>query len=87
MSNSFSCCRECGTIFQSPFPLMYCPKHRYIDEEQFSKIRDYLEHHPFSNALQISNAMDISTTEVLRYINEGKLVMVDGKVDVASGRK
>ena len=62
-------------------------KHRYIDDEQFAKIEEYLEHHPLSNALQISTAINISTNEILRYINEGKLVMVDGKVGVSEKNK
>ena len=82
MSNVFNCCKECGVIFQSAIPVAYCSKHRYIDEEQFDKIEQYLGKHPLSNALQISNDINIPTSEIIRYINEGKLVMVDGKVNV-----
>lgn len=82
MANVFSCCRECGTIFQSLFPMAFCAKHKYIDDEMFSKIEGYLSIHPLSNALQISADTNISTNEILRYINEGKLVMVDGNVSI-----
>lgn len=82
MANVFSCCRECGTIFQSSYPMAYCSKHKYIDDEQFTKIEEYLGKHPLSNALQISNDISISTNEILRYINEGKLVMVNGNVNI-----
>lgn len=82
MANVFSCCRECGVIFQSAIPMAFCQKHKYIDNEQFEKIEKYLEIHPLSNALQISNAINISTNEILRYINEGKLVMVNGNINV-----
>ena len=82
MANVYSCCRECGTIFQSIFPMAFCAKHKYIDEEIFAKIEEYLLQHPLSNALQISTHTNISTNEILRYINEGKLVMVEGKVNL-----
>lgn len=82
MANVFSSCRECGTIFQSLYPMAYCSKHKYIDDTQFSKIEEYLLKYPLSNALQISNAINISTNEILRYINEGKLVMVEGNINI-----
>jgi len=82
MANVYNCCRECGTIFESLIPVAYCVKHRYIDDEQFSKIEEYLRVHPLSNALQINAAINISTAEILRYINEGKLVVVDGNVNL-----
>lgn len=83
MAGEVSCCRECGTIFQSLYPTAFCPKHKYIDDELFTKIEEYLLKHPFSNALQISNTTNISTNEILRYINEGKLVMVNGNVNIS----
>lgn len=82
MASVYSCCRECGTIFQSMFPMAFCSKHKYIDDEMFAKIEEYLLKHPLSNALQISNDTNISTNEILRYINEGKLVMVNGNINI-----
>lgn len=82
MASVYSCCRECGTIFQSLFPVAFCAKHKYIDDEMFAIIEEYLSIHPLSNALQISSDTNISTNEILRYINEGKLVMVDGNVNI-----
>ena len=82
MANVFSCCRECGKIFQSSVPVAFCSKHKYIDDEQFAAIEEYLGKHPLSNALQISSDINISTNEILRYINEGKLVMVNGNVNI-----
>ena len=82
MANVVNCCRECGTMFQSHLPMAFCKKHQYIDKEQFDKIEEYLMKHPMSSALQISNAIDVSTNEILRYINEGKLVVVNGSVNV-----
>ena len=82
MAKEYRCCRECGAIFQSLYPMAYCSKHKYIDNEIFGKIEEYLLKHPLSNALQISNDTNISTNEILRYINEGKLIMVNGKVNI-----
>lgn len=82
MAKEYSCCRECGAIFQSLYPMAYCSKHKYIDNEIFGKIEEYLMKHPLSNALQISSDTNISTNEILRYINEGKLIMVNGKVNI-----
>ena len=69
-------CRYCKRIFQSYIRKTVCDKCQAIDDERFQVIRDYLGKYPHSNAMQIAEGLNIDVTEILRYIDEGRLNMV-----------
>lgn len=75
-----NCCKECGKLFKATLKLAYCPNHAYLDNEQFDKIVDYLVKNPYSNALQVNANTDVPIKDILRYIDEGKLSVINEKI-------
>lgn len=73
-------CRNCKRVFAATRVTAYCPNCKHIDDAQFSKIEQFLLENPLSNALQISSGTRISTHEILRYIDEERLIIVQGDI-------
>ncbi len=71
-------CRFCGKIFKHHTKISACSSCRNLDDELFDAIRDYLKQFPNSNAIEIAEGLDITTMDVLRYIDEGRLVVSKG---------
>ncbi|MCH5273796.1 MAG: hypothetical protein J1E35_08995 [Lachnospiraceae bacterium] len=74
-------CKYCGSEFQSPDTRVVCNNCKWIDEALFSSIERYLKKYPNSNALQISEGLEISLYEVIRFIDEGRLEFSRGKFE------
>ena len=72
-------CNYCHRMFQSAVKMTACPECRHIDNKKFEPIYDYLIEHPLSNAIQISNAIGSDINDILRFIDEGRLQIVDKK--------
>ncbi|WP_155998538.1 hypothetical protein [Lachnoclostridium phytofermentans] len=49
-----------------------------MDDELFARIEQYLLEYPNSNAIQIADALKIQPLEVISFIDEGRLTMVEG---------
>lgn len=73
-------CRNCKKVFAAVAETAYCSDCKHIDDAQFAKIEQFLLENPLSNALQISGSTRISTHEILRYIDEGRLIVVQGNI-------
>ncbi len=71
-------CRYCGKVFKHHSKISACPDCKDIDEEQFDAIREYLKQYPNSNAIQIAEGLEITTMDVIRFIDEGRLVVSKG---------
>ena len=71
-------CRYCKKIFRSAIRRTCCDSCKEKDDIFFEKIKNYLELYPNSNALQISEGLEVDVTEILRFIDEGRLNMVEG---------
>ncbi len=69
-------CRYCRRLFKSVIKRAVCPDCISKDNEQFDVIRDFLIENPNSNAVQVSQHTNISTSEILRYVDEGRLTVV-----------
>lgn len=52
-----------------------------MDEAIFMQIKAYLKHFPFSNAVQIADALGIAAPIVIRYIDEGRLAVSHGRFE------
>lgn len=74
-------CKYCDCVFQSPDTRVVCKDCRGIDEALFSSIEEYLKKYPNSNALQISEGLEISVYEIIRFIDEGRLEFSKGKFE------
>jgi flagellar operon protein (TIGR03826 family) len=65
-------CSKCGRLFgyvSKPI-CSYC-----VDEEEdeFSKVKDYLYDYPGSNVFEVSEATGVSTEKIMRFLKEERL--------------
>lgn len=74
-------CKYCGRMFQSTYSRTFCKECEDVEEILFGRIEAYLKKYPNSNALQISEGLDIPIYMVLRYIDEGRLLFSRGKFE------
>lgn len=71
-------CKFCGKQYFSRVKEFACEACKPLDDALFSKIETYLVNYPNSNAMQIAEGLEISTLDVLRYIDEGRLQISKG---------
>ncbi len=74
-------CKYCHKMFQSPLRTMVCDECIGADNKKFEVIEQYLVDYPNSNAIQISEALEISVHDVLRYVDEGRLMISKGRFE------
>jgi len=56
-----------------------CKSCKRLDEHHFDEIEEYLKQFPNSNAMQVAEEIGITAFEVLKYLQEGRLVMSKGE--------
>lgn len=65
-------CSRCGKIYiYDGFKL--CIDCRKEDEEDFLKVKHYLEEHPRSNIMKVSEATEVDTKKIIEFLKEGRL--------------
>lgn len=74
-------CHYCQKVFQSPTERTVCDTCSKIDDILFGRIEAYLKKYPNSNALQISEGLEIPIYSVVRYMNEGRLQVAKGRFE------
>ena len=74
-------CRYCGEIFKSTYTSTVCSQCKELDDILFGRIEEYLKMFPNSNAIQIAEGLELSTFEVVRFIDEGRLQFSKGKFE------
>lgn len=71
-------CKHCYNVFKSKIQTCTCKKCRLKDENQFDDIEKYLVLYPNSNALQISEELGIHVYTIVKYMEEGRLLVNPG---------
>lgn len=71
-------CRYCKKIFRSSIKRTCCDSCKAKDDVFFEKIKDYLDLFPNSNAMQVADGLNVEVTEIVRFIDEGRLTIVRG---------
>ncbi len=72
-------CKHCFKTFHSKIRTGFCPECSKLDETVFDRIEEYLRKYPNSNALQISESLEIDLYSVIGFMNEGRLIRSMGK--------
>jgi predicted transposase YbfD/YdcC len=70
-------CHRCGNIIHAND--VCCQTCYQSEMDDYKIVRDYLRSHPNSNAMQIANATGISISNILRYIKDGSLTVVNSE--------
>lgn len=71
-------CKHCKKVFESKFRQFSCKTCSQKDSDMFDQIEAYLKKYPNSSAIQIAEGLEISAYEVLKFIEEGRLLMSRG---------
>lgn len=71
-------CKHCKKVIISKFGSYTCPECKEKDNKEFDQILDYLRQYPNSNAMQISDGLKIPVMQILKYIDEGRLLPSKG---------
>lgn len=58
-----------------------CQDCKKIDKMRYEQIKAYLNNYPNSNAIQIADALQIKPYTVLKYVDEGLLVVGRGEFE------
>ena len=67
-------CDRCDKAFLRDAPLQnLCPKCIQLEEEEFVKVKEYLYSHPSLGLEQLSEATDVPTRTLLRFMQSGRL--------------
>ena len=90
-------CVKCGRMFTYlGFGHYYCSVCKIRDEEEFTKVKDYIYEHGVAPALEVSEMTGVSMKIIQQYLREGRLEIPEGSpifikcekcsIDIRSGR-
>lgn len=71
-------CKHCYEVFRARIPTCTCRNCRRVNEALFDDIEKYLKLYPNSNALQISEELNVPAYTILKYMDEGRLLKSRG---------
>ena len=74
-------CKHCQKQYFSLKKGYTCEDCKEIDKMYFEQIRAYLNVYPNSNAIQLSEALNIKATVILKYVDEGSLTISKGSFE------
>ncbi|OON95698.1 MAG: hypothetical protein ATN36_00910 [Epulopiscium sp. Nele67-Bin005] len=77
--NSMKLCRGCTELFPYKGGKQICNVCRKIEEEQFTKIREYIRTNPKSTFMGCSEETGVPLEKIEEFINEGRLVLAPSK--------
>lgn len=74
-------CKHCQKQYISPIKGYCCNACKDIDKMRYEQIKAYLRNYPNSNAVQIADALGIKAYTVIKYVDEGMLVVNRGEFE------
>ena len=66
-------CRTCNRLFMYSFGPQVCQHCLKSDEEDFKKVKDYLNQFPGVTLQEVSKETGVSSNKIRRYLKEGRL--------------
>lgn len=67
-------CKRCGRLYTYN-GIDICPECYRQDEEDFIKIRDYIEAHPYATMIEISRETQVAIKKIMEFLKEGRLIL------------
>ncbi|SHE46835.1 flagellar operon protein TIGR03826 [Thermoanaerobacter uzonensis DSM 18761] len=74
-------CKRCGRLYTYT-GIDLCPECYRQDEEDFMKVRDYLDAHPSATMLEISQNTQVSIKKIMDFLKEGRLILTSNNVNI-----
>lgn len=69
-------CVRCGKVYVYD-GFSVCLDCRRADEEDFEKVKAYLDENPGANVMQVSEATGVDTKKIIKFLREGRLEVKD----------
>lgn len=71
-------CNRCGKVYvYDGFNI--CLDCRRAHEEDFKKVKEYLDEHPGATVVEVSEATGVETKKIIQFLKEGRLEIRDDK--------
>jgi nitrate/TMAO reductase-like tetraheme cytochrome c subunit len=70
-------CKGCNGTFKYTTSEQLCLSCSQKNEQEFQQIKSFLRHHPRSSVSLVASALDISVSHIQKFIEEGRLDIVD----------
>ena len=74
---SIANCTRCERVFRKLFDRKICPDCIQAEEEAYRLVVDFLEDHPGSALGQIAAGAGVEEAQILRFVREGRLTLLD----------
>lgn len=71
-------CSRCGKVFGYIGGPPLCPSCKQKDEEDYKKVKQYLQENPGATMKEVSEACEVSIEKITRYLREGRLEIREG---------
>ena len=73
-------CPRCGKVFSKVLHSI-CAKCHKLEEDQYLRVREYIEEEPLATLTKVAEATEVPTKTILRFIREGRIIVSDGMKD------
>lgn len=70
-------CEHCGKVFNSNGFFKVCPGCMERDENDFTKIKEYLYERPCSKIFEVANDLNMPVKKIKRYLRENRLEIIE----------
>lgn len=70
-------CKNCGRLFNYLGGPNICPACRDAIEQKFQDVKEYIRENPQANIQEISDANEVSTSQIKQWIREERLQFAD----------
>lgn len=74
---SIANCARCERVFKKLFDRKICPACIQEEEDAYRRVVDFLDLHPGSNLGEIAGGAEVEEAQILRFIREGRLTLLD----------
>ena len=71
-------CRKCGTIFNYVAGLPICPNCKSKMEEEFQKVKKYIEDNKGVGIPQVAKACEVDPSQIRQWVREERLEFAEG---------
>lgn len=69
-------CKRCHHVFQRTGIEEVCPQCAPLDEEEFRRIKEYLEEHQGASSSEVMRVLGVSLNQIKRYLREERLEII-----------
>lgn len=74
-------CKSCGRLFNVLVNEKICPACKQALEDDFQRVKKYLEEHPNASVEEVSRENDVTVKQIKQWVREERLVFSEGSLE------